>query len=238
MRFGRQAAVLFDFTAISRGYPGATLPVSSLWQPRMGYGSQMGESVRTVQPGRDDQGTMGSSQPVPALETSMKTARNHMTTPHLSYADWRDLAAGLGCVGVEVRNDIATALFDGVPASGTEKMAADEGMRLVGLNLVDRFDARNPEGAAAVRALIATARAADAETISLIPPNDRTGPGIGKRQANLRPSLKPISPLMQGKNLLTCCGGFGLCALITALRTRTGRDHRGVERRCTFQTVA
>ena len=44
----------------------------------------------------------------------MKTALNHMTTPNLGYAEFLDLAARLGCVGVEVRNDIARPLFDGM----------------------------------------------------------------------------------------------------------------------------
>ena len=41
-------------------------------------------------------------------------AINHMTVAKLSYADLLDLAAGLGCVGVEVRNDLPQPLFDGM----------------------------------------------------------------------------------------------------------------------------
>ena len=37
----------------------------------------------------------------------MKWALNHMTTPGLGYEAFVDLAARLGCVGIEVRNIFA-----------------------------------------------------------------------------------------------------------------------------------
>lgn len=42
----------------------------------------------------------------------MKFGLNHMTVPNLCYADCLDLAARLGCFGIEVRNDLARPLFD------------------------------------------------------------------------------------------------------------------------------
>ena len=53
----------------------------------------------------------------------MQTALNHMTTPNLGYVDFLDLAKRLGCVGVEVRNDIARPLFDGIDPADAGAMA-------------------------------------------------------------------------------------------------------------------
>jgi len=127
----------------------------------------------------------------------MKAALNHMTVPHLGYADFLKLASALGCVGVEVRNDIERPLFDGLPPAEARAMAADIGIRLVGLSQVYPFNSWSDEIEAKVRALIATATAAGAETISLIPRNDGTGVANGERQANLRISLKAIVPMLR-----------------------------------------
>ena len=37
-------------------------------------------------------------------------ALNHMTTPNLGWESFLDLAKGLGCVGVEFRNDLKPPL--------------------------------------------------------------------------------------------------------------------------------
>ncbi|MBS1301176.1 TIM barrel protein [Loktanella sp. SALINAS62] len=131
----------------------------------------------------------------------MQTALNHMTVPHLSFVDLLDLAARLGCVGVEARNDIARPLFDGLDAADAGRIAADKGLRLVGLSQVYPFNSWDADREAAVRQLIDTAVAAGAETISLIPRNDGTGLGNGERQANLRVALKAILPMLQDAGL-------------------------------------
>ena len=52
---------------------------------------------------------------------------------------------------------------------------SDKGLRLVGLSQVYPFNSWDDERDEAVQSLIATAKAAGAETISLIPRNDGTG---------------------------------------------------------------
>jgi 2-keto-myo-inositol isomerase len=127
----------------------------------------------------------------------MKTAINHMTVPQLSYLELLDLAARLGCVGVEVRNDIENPLFDGMARQEAGRMAADKGIRLLGLSQVYPFNDWNEARKDAVKSLIAIAREAGAETISLIPRNDGTALGNGERQANLRIALRAILPLLE-----------------------------------------
>lgn len=127
----------------------------------------------------------------------MKWALNHMTTPNLGYEDFLDLAVKLGCVGVEVRNDIDRPLFDGMDPAEAGALARSKGLRLVGLSQVYPFNSWSPEVEAEVRALIATAKAAGAETISLIPRNDGTQTGEGERQANLRLAMKEVLPMLE-----------------------------------------
>ncbi|MDU8912004.1 TIM barrel protein [Aestuariicoccus sp. MJ-SS9] len=148
----------------------------------------------------------------------MKTALNYMTVPGLAYADFLDLAARLGCVGVEVRNDIARPLFDGMDAAGAGRMAADKGLRLVGLSQVYPFNDWNDDREAAVRALIDTAIEAGAETVSLIPRNDGQALGNGERQANLRVAMKAILPILQETGMTALVEPLGF--LRSSLRSK------------------
>lgn len=138
----------------------------------------------------------------------MKRALNHMTTPSLGYEAFLDLARSVGCMGVELRNDIARALFDGMEPAAAGAMARDKGLRIVGLSQVYPFNDWSDAVSVQVQALIATAREAGAETISLIPRNDGAGTGNGERHANLRIALKAIKPMLEDA---------GLCALVEPL---------------------
>lgn len=139
----------------------------------------------------------------------MLTALNHMTVPNLGYVPFLDLAARLGCAGVEVRNDIPRPLFDGLDPTSAGRIAADKGLRLVGLSQVYPFNDWNDERKDAVKALVATAKAAGAETISLIPRNDGTALGNGERQANLRIALKGVLPLLKDAELVALVEPLG-----------------------------
>lgn len=145
----------------------------------------------------------------------MKRALNHMTVPGLGFDDFAELAAALGCVGVELRNDLARPLFDGRSAGEAGAALRDRGLRLLGLSQVYPFNLWSPEIAAEVRALIATAQAAGAESVSLIPCNDGTGTGNGERHANLRVALKAIKPMIEDSGLVALVEplGFGRSSL-------------------------
>ncbi|WP_242494366.1 TIM barrel protein [Loktanella sp. IMCC34160] len=145
----------------------------------------------------------------------LTTALNHMTVPGLSYDAFLDLAARLECIGVEVRNDLDRPLFDGADPATAGAMARDRGLRLVGLSQVYPFNSWSDAIAAEVRALIATAQACGAETISLIPRNDGTQTGNGERHANLRIALKAIRPMLEDAGLVALVEplGFGRSSL-------------------------
>lgn len=162
----------------------------------------------------------------------MQWALNHMTTPHLGYVDFLDLAAKLNCVGVEVRNDIARALFDNIDPAEAGQIARDKGLRLVGLSQVYPFNSWSPEIEAEVLSLIKTAKCAGAETISLIPRNDGTGIANGERQANLRVAMKGVMPLLRDNGITALVEPLGFLRsslrykseLVEVIEAIDGRD--------------
>jgi len=149
----------------------------------------------------------------------MKWALNHMTTPNLGYEDFLDLAVKLGCVGVEVRNDIARPLFDGMGTAEAGALARAKGVRLVGLSQVYPFNTWSAAIEQEVRDLIATAKAAGAETISLIPRNDGTQTGEGERQAKLRLAMKQVLPMLDAADMTALIEPLGFA--VSSLRQKS-----------------
>ena len=142
-------------------------------------------------------------------------ALNHMTVARLSYAELVDLAAALGCIGIEVRNDLPQPLFDGMTPEQGGEIAREKGLRLLAVAEVKRFNDWSPDKAAEALALMKIARAAGAEAVSLIPRNDGLGMGNGERQANLRLALKELKPMLEDHGLTGMVEplGFAICAL-------------------------
>lgn len=142
-------------------------------------------------------------------------ALNHMTVARLGYIQLLDLAADLGCVGVEVRNDLPQPLFDGIDPATAGAMARDKGLRLLAVAEVKRFNDWSETKASEALALMQIARAAGAEAVSLIPRNDNMGMGNGERQAALRVALKALRPMLEDHDLTGMVEplGFEICAL-------------------------
>ena len=128
----------------------------------------------------------------------MDFALNQKTVSGLGFPAFLDLAAELGCVGVEPRNDLGRPFFDGLPPARAAAMARERGLRLLGLSEVYGFDDWTPGRRDAVAALIEAADAAGAETISLIPRVDRRDPDAGARARNLREVVAAIAPMLAG----------------------------------------
>jgi 2-keto-myo-inositol isomerase len=142
-------------------------------------------------------------------------ALNHMTVARLGYVQLLDLAANLGCVGVEVRNDLPQPLFDGLDPATAGAMARDRGLRILAVAEVKRFNDWSDDKAAEALALMGIARAAGAGAVSLIPRNDNLGLGNGERQAALRVALRALKPMLQDHGLVGMVEplGFEICAL-------------------------
>ncbi len=148
----------------------------------------------------------------------MQKALNHMTAPRLGHVAFLDLAQSLGCVGVEFRNDLGTPLFDGVSAEEAGQKANERGLRIVGLSQVYPFNFFTDAIRDEVAALIATAKACGAETISLIPRNDGQGLGNGERIANLRLALREIKPMLEEADMIALVEPLGF--LRSSLRSK------------------
>lgn len=145
----------------------------------------------------------------------MDFALNQKTASKLGFAAFLDLAAELGCVGVEPRDDLGRPFFDGIAPERAAAMARDRGLRLLGLSEVYPFNDWNAERRAAVTALIETADAAGAETVSLIPRVDVRDPDEAARAAILRSVLTEIAPLLDGKRVTALLEpiGFATCSM-------------------------
>ncbi len=159
-------------------------------------------------------------------------ALNHMTVAKIGYAALLDLAADLGLVGVEVRNDLPQPLFDGMSPEAAGSLARAKGLRLLAVAEVKRFNDWSDAKAAEALSLMRIAKAAGAEAVSLIPRNDNLGMGNGERQAALRVALKALKPMLEGHGLIGMVEplGFEICALrhkaeaVEAIEAIGGKD--------------
>lgn len=148
-------------------------------------------------------------------------AINHMTTPRLGWQDLLTLAADLGCIGVEFRNDLDRPLFDDASPELVAVKSAEMGLRIVGLSQVYPFNSFDDAIRREVASLIDMACKIGAETINLIPRNDGQGKMNGERQANLRLALREIKPMLEeaGMTALVEPLGFELSSLRHKLET-------------------
>lgn len=127
---------------------------------------------------------------------------NHMTVPTLSADAVLGLAASLGCVGVEFRNDLDRPLFDGLDPVAVGAMAQERGVRILALAEVKAFNDAPETKVTEALALIATARACGAEGIALIPrvadaPVDRD-----TQRVALRHALAFYQPMLEDAGLI------------------------------------
>jgi 2-keto-myo-inositol isomerase len=142
-------------------------------------------------------------------------ALNHMTVARLSFRDLVVLSQSLGCVGIEVRNDLPQPLFDGMDPAEAGAVIRENGLRLLAVAEVKRFNDWSADKETEALALMKIAKAAGAEAVSLIPRNDNLGMGNGERQAALRVALKALKPMLEDHGLTGMVEplGFEICAL-------------------------
>ena len=142
-------------------------------------------------------------------------ALNHMTAPNLGWEAFLDLAKGLGCVGVEFRNDRPGKLFDGADPSMVGAAVKDRGLRLLALAEVKMFNDWSDRKAAEAEALMSIAVAAGAEAVSFIPRND----GVATDRADSRKlaeiALREALPMLKAHGLKAMVEplGFAQCSL-------------------------
>lgn len=125
-----------------------------------------------------------------------RRALNQKTALDLPFEAFLDLAAGLGCAGVEPRNDLGRAFFDGIAPERAADMARARGLRFFGLSEVYGFNVWDDTRAAEIKGLIDMAAASGAETISLIPTVDE------RETRPLRDVMRDILPMVEGTRVL------------------------------------
>ncbi|MCB1518628.1 MAG: TIM barrel protein [Hyphomicrobiaceae bacterium] len=131
----------------------------------------------------------------------MQFALNQATSPNLNFAEFLDLAANLGCVGVEPRNDMKRPLFDGLPASVAGQMVRDRGLEIVGLSQVYPFNDWSPERRREIVDLAETARQCGAPGINLIPRVDGIGTDPDECRGSLRMIIIDLRPILADLNV-------------------------------------
>lgn len=142
-------------------------------------------------------------------------ALNHMTAPHLGWEAFADLAASLGCIGVEYRNDLAGPLFGGVDPATVGAAVRARNLRFLALAEVKMFNDWSATKAAEAEALMQIAVAAGAEAISLIPRNDRVATDRTESRKVTERALREILPMLKAHGLKAMVEplGFAACSL-------------------------
>lgn len=135
-------------------------------------------------------------------------ALNHMAAPRLSSRAFIELAAALGCCGVELRNDLAdkklthAPFLDGETPEAIGAYARAKGLRLLGLSEAYGFNQWSDGMRAKVQLLIDQAKASGAETINLIPRNDAPALSDAERALALTGALSAIQPMLEKADLV------------------------------------
>ncbi len=142
-------------------------------------------------------------------------ALNHMTAPRLSWEAFLDLAKGLGCVGVEFRNDLPGKLFDGAEPATVGAAARARGLRFLALAEVKMFNDWSDAKRAEAEALMKIAVAAGAEAVSLIPRNDGVATDRKDSFRATELALRELLPMLKGHGLKAMVEplGFAVCSL-------------------------
>lgn len=127
---------------------------------------------------------------------------NHMTVNAMSFTSLLDTAKALGCSGIELRNDLASALFDGTTAKLGGIAANNAGLRVFAVAEVRAFNHFTDDTRSRAIALMDTAAACGARGIALIPRCDGQGTDKSMRIKALEQALKELKPLLAERSLI------------------------------------
>ena len=129
-------------------------------------------------------------------------ALNHMTAPGLGFEALISLASSLKCVGVEFRNDLGGALFDGVAPGEVKRLAQSAHIRILSLAELKAFNDWSDEKAQEALSLMGIARDCGAEGVSLIPRADGGRLDKEDRISDLTRSLDALLPMLEAFDLV------------------------------------
>ncbi|MCF2905190.1 TIM barrel protein [Octadecabacter sp. CECT 8868] len=126
---------------------------------------------------------------------------NHQTMPHAATLATMDAAVEMGCVGIELRNDLATPLFDNNAPEVIRDAAASRALRILALAEVYGFNDNDTQSHDKVRALIDIAKNCGAEAIALIPRIQDSPVPRQVQRDQLRDTLTALLPLFENSGI-------------------------------------
>lgn len=129
-------------------------------------------------------------------------ALNHMTVPTLSAEAVIGLAADLGCIGVEFRNDLNRPLFDGAAPEAIKDHATHHNIRILALAEVKAFNDAPETKVAEALALMHIAKACGAEGVALIPRVANAAVNRSVQRDALRHALNIYQPMLTELGLI------------------------------------
>jgi len=126
---------------------------------------------------------------------------NHMTVNAMPYSSLLDTAKALDCVGIELRNDLTTPLFDGATAELGGIAATNAGLRIFAIAEICAFNYFTDDTRARAIALMDAAATCGAQGIALIPRCDGQGTEQSMRVKSLEHALTELKPLLAERSL-------------------------------------
>lgn len=166
-------------------------------------------------------------------DKALRFALNHMVAPQLKLADFFALTRSLGLSDVEIRNDIkGEAILDGTPAADVKKLAAAQGITILSINALQKFNHWSADRAKEAEALARYCAACGAKALVLVAANDGTALGDNERVKNATEALAGLKPILKSAGIigLVECLGFEACSLrrkseaVAAIDAADGRE--------------
>jgi 2-keto-myo-inositol isomerase len=132
------------------------------------------------------------------MTASIEFALNHIVAPQLGAVEFFALARRLGLDKVEIRNDLAgVPISDGTPALATRREAQGQGVEILTINALQRFNEWTGRREAEARELARYAKECGAKALVLVPVNDPLfQPQDAVRLERLRVSLRGLRPIL------------------------------------------
>lgn len=166
-------------------------------------------------------------------DLSIRFAINHMVAPQLSLDAFFGLARALGVADVEIRNDISgEAIADGTSAGEVRQMADSNGVSIISINALQKFNHWSETRRAEAESLADYAVSCGSQALVLVAANDDTGMGDDERIENATEALLGLKPILHSRNIigLVECLGFETSSLrkkseaVSAIDAADGRE--------------
>lgn len=163
----------------------------------------------------------------------LRFALNHMTVPSLTAEALFALADGLGCVGVELRNDLDAPLFDGKAPQTAAALAARHSQAIFAVSEVKAFNDFSDAKLADAIALMDIAKACGAKAITLIPRVGGATQTPDDRRAGLRTAISRLRPELARRGLTGLIEPIGFATstlrhkaeVVAEIEEQGARDH-------------